>query len=98
MTMSQWIDATRAMARGEGLLLPLPATGPGAVVLGTLLDKELFSAIWGPAIAAISVVFDHAEEGHVLREALGGFHAVARVSAAHRLHSVMDHQARDLSA
>lgn len=53
MSMSQWVVSTRAMARGEGALLPLPATGPGAVVLGTLLDKELFSAIWGPAIAAI---------------------------------------------
>lgn len=41
-----------------------------------------------------SVVFEYAEDPHLLREAISGFSAVARVASAHRLGGVIDHQAR----
>lgn len=102
VTSAQWMIASRAMARGEGLLLPLPTAGPGAVVLGALLDRELFGTIWGPTIAAMSVVVDHADcHGPgllVLRDAFEGFQAVARIAAANKMTAVMDHQVRTVAA
>ena len=44
-----------------------------------------------PAVAAASVVFDHAVDESVLREALDEFLGVARVAGHHRLTEVMDH-------
>ena len=55
-----------------------------------LFDRDMFSMIWGPTIAAISVVFDHAEEEAVVQRALGGFLAVARVAASYRMEDVVD--------
>ena len=54
-------------------------------------DGDLFGIIWGPTTAAISVVFDHTTDDAVLKEALDGFLAVARIAASHRLTDVMDH-------
>ena len=43
--------------------------GPGGGPL-PLFDRDMFAMIWGPTIAAISVVFDHAEEEAVVQRAL----------------------------
>ena len=63
--------------------------GPGGGPL-PLFDRDMFAMIWGPTIAAISVVFDHAEEEAVVQRALGGFLVVARVAASYKMEDVVD--------
>jgi brefeldin A-resistance guanine nucleotide exchange factor 1 len=55
-----------------------------------LVDADLLSALWGPAIASISVVFDHSGERHVLEHALNGFSTVAHAAREHHQHSILD--------
>lgn len=55
-----------------------------------LLDHDMFAIISGPTIAAISVVFDHADDEEVLRSCVEGFLAVAKICASHRLQDVLD--------
>ncbi|MCO5593303.1 hypothetical protein L7F22_047311 [Adiantum nelumboides] len=54
------------------------------------LDRDMFAIISGPTIAAISVVFDHAEDEDVLRMCVEGFLAVAKISSSHHLEDVLD--------
>ena len=39
----------------------------------SVYDYDLFTLIWGPSIAAMSVVFEHTEDDQVLQEVLDGF-------------------------
>ena len=71
---------------GRGRMMSIPETEEAC-----LYDADLFTVVWRPAVAAASVVFDHAVDESVLREALDGFLGVARVAGHHRLTEVMDH-------
>jgi brefeldin A-resistance guanine nucleotide exchange factor 1 len=53
-------------------------------------DADLFSLIWSPAIAAMSVVFEHTDDEAVLQEVLGGFTSIAKVAAALAQTDVLD--------
>jgi brefeldin A-resistance guanine nucleotide exchange factor 1 len=48
----------------------------------------MFGLLWGPSVAAVSVVLDHAEDGAVAAQALRGLLLAARVGAAHRVDEV----------
>ncbi|KAI7735181.1 hypothetical protein M8C21_028043 [Ambrosia artemisiifolia] len=54
------------------------------------LDRDMFALMSGPTIAAISVVFDHAEREDVFQTCIDGFLAVAKISACHHLEDVLD--------
>ncbi|KAL3840554.1 hypothetical protein ACJIZ3_025145 [Penstemon smallii] len=54
------------------------------------LDHDMFATMSGPTIAAISVVFDHAEHEDVYQTCIDGFLAVAKISACHHLEDVLD--------
>ncbi|KAK4376641.1 hypothetical protein RND71_002937 [Anisodus tanguticus] len=54
------------------------------------LDHDMFAIMSGPTIAAISVVFDHAEHEDVYQACIDGFLAVAKISACHHLEDVLD--------
>ncbi|KAM7268957.1 hypothetical protein ACFE04_024454 [Oxalis oulophora] len=54
------------------------------------LDHDMFAIMSGPTIAAISVVFDHAEHEDVYQTCIDGFLAVAKISACHHLEDVLD--------
>ncbi|KAL6130430.1 hypothetical protein ACLB2K_068809 [Fragaria x ananassa] len=54
------------------------------------LDHDMFAIISGPTIAAISVVFDHAEHEEVYQTCIDGFLAIAKISACHHLEDVLD--------
>ncbi|PWA78473.1 Armadillo-type fold [Artemisia annua] len=54
------------------------------------LDRDMFAVMSGPTIAAISVVFDHAELEDVFQSCIDGFLAVAKISACHHLEDVLD--------
>ena len=86
LTPSRWADMMRQAECGRGRMMSIPETEEAC-----LYDAELFTVVWRPAVAAASVVFDHAVDESVLREALDGFLGVARVAGHHRLTEVMDH-------
>uniref|UniRef100_A0A2P2KJD8 SEC7 domain-containing protein n=1 Tax=Rhizophora mucronata TaxID=61149 RepID=A0A2P2KJD8_RHIMU len=54
------------------------------------IDHDMFAILSGPTIAAISVVFDHAEYEDVYETCIDGFLSVAKVSACLHLEDVLD--------
>ncbi|KAJ1400960.1 Sec7, C-terminal domain superfamily [Sesbania bispinosa] len=54
------------------------------------LDYDMFATLSGPTIAAISVVFDHAENEEVYQTCMDGFLAVAKISAYYHLENILD--------
>ncbi|XP_027331291.1 ARF guanine-nucleotide exchange factor GNOM-like isoform X2 [Abrus precatorius] len=81
MTPSRWID----------LMHKLKKTAPFIVSDSkAYLDHDMFAIMSGPTIAAISVVFDHAEHEEVYQTCMDGFLAVAKISACHHLEDVLD--------
>ncbi|KAL1327294.1 hypothetical protein AAHE18_13G291300 [Arachis hypogaea] len=81
MTPSRWID----------LMHKSKKTAPFIVSdTKAYLDHDMFAIMSGPTIAAISVVFDHAEHEEVYQTCTDGFLAVAKISACHHLEDVLD--------
>ncbi|GKD00757.1 calreticulin isoform X1 [Tanacetum coccineum] len=54
------------------------------------LDRDMFVVMSGPTIAAILMVFDHAELEDVFQTCIDGFLAVAKISACRHLEYVLD--------
>ncbi|KAK7285176.1 hypothetical protein RJT34_19937 [Clitoria ternatea] len=54
------------------------------------LDYDMFLILSGPTIAAISVVFDNAENEEVYQTCIDGFLAIAKISAYYHLETVID--------
>ncbi|KAL3848661.1 hypothetical protein ACJIZ3_010543 [Penstemon smallii] len=68
-----------------GLIHKAKQTSPFIVSdSGSHLDYDMFAILSGPAIAAISVVFDHAEQEEVLQSCIDGFLAIAKLSASEK--------------
>ncbi|OIT05610.1 PREDICTED: ARF guanine-nucleotide exchange factor GNOM-like [Nicotiana attenuata] len=81
MNPSRWID----------LMHKSKKTSPYIVCDSrAYLDHDMFVTMSGPTIAAISVVFDHAEHEDVYQTCIDGFLAVAKISACHHLEDVLD--------
>ncbi|CAB4270825.1 unnamed protein product [Prunus armeniaca] len=54
------------------------------------LDQDMFAIMSGPTIAAISVVFDHAEHEEIYQTCIDGFLSVAKIAACYHLEDVLD--------
>ncbi|GER45827.1 SEC7-like guanine nucleotide exchange family protein [Striga asiatica] len=81
LTRSHWI----------GLIHKAKHTSPFIIAdCGSHLDYDLFSICSGPAIAAISVVFDHAEQEDTLQSCIDGFLAIAKLAASYNSGEVLD--------
>jgi hypothetical protein len=48
----------------------------------------MFVLLWGPTVAAVSVVLDHADAGAIVSTALGGLLHAARIAAFHHVDEV----------
>ncbi|PIA47500.1 hypothetical protein AQUCO_01400263v1 [Aquilegia coerulea] len=81
MTPSRWVDLMRKSKKTS----PFIVSDSRA-----FLDHDMFAIMSGPTIAAISVVFDHAEHEEVFQTCVDGFLAVAKISACHHLEDVLD--------
>ncbi|GAB4829103.1 hypothetical protein Ancab_018766 [Ancistrocladus abbreviatus] len=81
MTPSRWIDLMHKSKKTA------PYIAADSIAY---LDHDMFAIMSGPTIAAISVVFDHAENEDVLQTCIDGFLAVAKISACHHLEDVLD--------
>ncbi|KAK3256646.1 hypothetical protein CYMTET_34225, partial [Cymbomonas tetramitiformis] len=65
VSASDWSDVMRKVANDGGLLLCSDG--------GLQYDQDLFALLWGPTIAAMSVVFDHTDDEVALKDVLDGF-------------------------
>ncbi|KAF3774833.1 ARF guanine-nucleotide exchange factor GNOM [Nymphaea thermarum] len=81
MTPSRWID----LMRKSKTTSPYITCDSRA-----FLDHDMFAIMSGPTIAAISVVFEHAQHEEVFHMCVEGFLAVAKISACHHLEDVLD--------
>ncbi|XXG41214.1 hypothetical protein AAC387_Pa01g1726 [Persea americana] len=81
MTPSRWIDLMRKSKKTPPYI---------TCDSRSFLDRDMFAIMSGPTIAAISVVFDHAEHEDVFNTCVDGFLAVAKISACHHLEDVLD--------
>ncbi|KAI0501235.1 hypothetical protein KFK09_016178 [Dendrobium nobile] len=54
------------------------------------LDRDMLAIMSGPSIAALSVVFDHAQNEDVLLTCVDGFLAMGKISAYYHLGDVLD--------
>ena len=52
------------------------------------VERQMFMLLWGPTIAAVSVILDHAEDTAIVRQALDSILLCARVASCHRLDEV----------
>lgn len=81
MTRSHWI----------GLVHKARETAPFFVSeSGCDFDYDMFAILSGPSIAAISVVFKHAEQEDVLQSCIDGFLAIAKLSASYNNGEVLN--------
>ncbi|KIH67943.1 Sec7 domain protein [Ancylostoma duodenale] len=53
-------------------------------------DHDLFSLTWGPAVAALTYVFDKSENDVILQKALNGFRKCASIAAHYGMKDVFD--------
>ncbi|GAB4840057.1 hypothetical protein Ancab_020766 [Ancistrocladus abbreviatus] len=81
MTPSRWVDLMHKSKKTAPYILADSRA---------YLDHDMFAIMSGPTIAAISVVFDHAEHEDVFQTCIDGFLAVAKISACHHLEDVLD--------
>nr|AAA91150.1 GNOM [Arabidopsis thaliana] len=81
MTPSRWIDLMHKSKKTAPYILADSRA---------YLDHDMFAIMSGPTIAAISVVFDHAEHEDVYQTCIDGFLAIAKISACHHLEDVLD--------
>ncbi|KAL8120946.1 ARF guanine-nucleotide exchange factor GNOM-like isoform X2 [Apium graveolens] len=54
------------------------------------LDPDMFSILSGPAIAALSVVFDNVVQEDALQTCVGGFLGVARIAASYHFNDLLN--------
>lgn len=50
----------------------------------------MFCLMWGPTIAAVSVILDHASDPVLIRRALDGLLTAAKIASFHHVDEVMD--------
>lgn len=81
MTSGRWLDLLRRAPEGVPFIQVNPSSS---------LDFEVFSATAGPTLAALSIIFDNADEDALLEECRDGFLALARLAAHFRLEEVLD--------
>jgi len=55
-----------------------------------MFDHNLFGLTWGPAVAALSYIYDKSLEPEVLRRALDGFSKCAMIAAHYAMSDVLD--------
>lgn len=53
-----------------------------------LLDRDMFSLMWGPTVAAVSVVLDHADDLSIVQQALEGLLQAAKLATYHHVDEV----------
>lgn len=82
MTLSRWLDL---MAKANKTSPYIKCDCSKA-----FLDRDMFAIMAGPAVAAISVVFDYTEQNQVLASCIDGFMAVAKLAASYHTEEALN--------
>lgn len=82
MTLSRWLDL---MAKANKTSPYVKCNCSQA-----FLDRDMFAIMAGPAVAAISVVFDYSEHNQVLGSCIDGFLAVAKLAASYHTEEALN--------
>ncbi|PSC74405.1 ARF guanine-nucleotide exchange factor GNOM isoform B [Micractinium conductrix] len=78
-----WYQLAVEARRPRGKMLPGTATNEA-------LERDMFGLVWGPTLAAVSVVLDNAGDGGSVRRALDCLALAARMAAYHQVDEVVD--------
>ncbi|EIE18029.1 Sec7-domain-containing protein, partial [Coccomyxa subellipsoidea C-169] len=78
-----WTDLAQQALRPRGSF----RAADGAL---TAVDRQMFALLWGPTVAAVSVILDHSDDISVTRQALDGLLLCARIASAHCIDEVLD--------
>ncbi|KAL6290989.1 hypothetical protein ACE6H2_008499 [Prunus campanulata] len=81
MTPSRWVDLIHKSKKNAPFIVSN---------FRPHLDQDMFAIMSGPTIAAISVVFDHAEHEEIYQTCIDGFLSVAKIAACYHLEDVLD--------
>ncbi|KAK4741398.1 hypothetical protein SAY87_024986 [Trapa incisa] len=81
MTSSRWLDLIDKSKKTDPFIVS--DSKP-------YLDQDIFAIVSGPTVAAISVVFDLAEEEDIYQICINGFLDVAKVSACYHFENMID--------
>ncbi|KAL2897462.1 ARF guanine-nucleotide exchange factor GNOM [Bienertia sinuspersici] len=81
MRQSHWIDLMQKSRNTSPYIL---------AAVKPYLGNDMFSIVAGPTVAAISVVFDHAEDERVYQLCIDGYLAAANTVSFFRLYSLLD--------
>ncbi|KAG9300462.1 hypothetical protein G9A89_010088 [Geosiphon pyriformis] len=73
------------------LLRRAETSGPLVICNVSLYDKDMFTVVWKPLIAAIAYAFNSAPDDTILQKAITGFHQCALISAHYNLLNVFDY-------
>lgn len=76
-----WKILLRRGSGKEGLFIHTP---------DGIFDRDLFTLIWGPTVAALSYVFDKSMESTVIQKSISGFRKCAMISAHYGMSDVFD--------
>jgi len=82
LSHAQWLDITKRSSTPEGILV--------SCSMQPVFDYDMFAMIWGPTIAAISVVFDHAEDESIVQYTIDGFLLVANLASVYQFGEAID--------
>ncbi|KAI3425868.1 hypothetical protein D9Q98_007841 [Chlorella vulgaris] len=85
-----WYQLTAEARRPRGRMQPGATTDEA-------LERDMFGLIWGPTLAAVSVVLDNASDPAVVARALECLQLAARMAAYHQVDEVVDSIAASLA-
>lgn len=80
-----WTELVIKSQQPRGLMLR-----PDASANTNGLERDMFSLIWGPMLAAVSVVMDHSSDMVIVQQALEGVKLAAKMASYHQTDQVMD--------
>lgn len=90
-SLSAWIDSSHPPPPpphyhwAPALWLTGSACAAAAAAANEALERDMFGLIWGPTLAAVSVVLDNASEAGAVQRALDCLLLAARMAAYHQV-------------
>ena len=82
LSHAQWVDIVKRSKSHQGILVSSP--------MQPVFDYDMFTMIWGPTIAAVSVVFDQAEDESVVQYTVDGFLSIANLASVYHFCDAID--------
>jgi brefeldin A-resistance guanine nucleotide exchange factor 1 len=89
-----WEELEREASQSRNSILPIFTSNQA---VDPSIEKDMFALVWGPTLAAVSVVLDGTSDAHVARRAVDGLLVAARLATQHGVMDVADQLLSTLS-